>query len=126
MEEGDYLSGLYGGRYFTQHANAESEERPRFATMLLDRDGTEPRRRHAGLDAQRHGQRQHGQQSRQLAGIGDVRVLQIEALGLEIGEQGFDRPPLAIAGQRAMRLGRAGERQKLARRQTHHDESHER
>ncbi len=55
--------------------------------MLFDWDGAEPRRRDAGLDAERHGQRQHGQQGRELALTGDVRVLQIEALGFQIGEQ---------------------------------------
>lgn len=44
--------------------------------MRFDRDGTEPRRRHAGLDAQRDGHGQHGQQGRQLARIGDVGMVQ--------------------------------------------------
>ncbi|MGH6842210.1 MAG: hypothetical protein ACREDV_08995, partial [Methylocella sp.] len=35
---------------------------------------------------------------------GEMRVLQIEALGFQIVEHGFDGPSLSIAGQRMMRL----------------------
>lgn len=124
MEEDDYLKGAGGCRDFTERAEAEREERPRPASMFLDRDGTKPRRRDAGLDAERHGQGEHGQQGRELSWIGDMRLLQIEALGFQVRKKRFDGPPLAIAGQRMARLAGTRQREKLPRLQAHHDDPH--
>jgi hypothetical protein len=44
---------------------------------------------------------------------GQMRVLQIEALGFQITEHGFDGPSLTIAGQRIMRLAGTGQRQQV-------------
>ena len=110
------FEGGCGRRYFTDGAAAEGEERARSAAMFLDQDGMDAGRRDAGLDAECHGQGEHGEQGRDLAGIGDVRVLQSEALGFQLGEESLDGPSLAIAGQRVARFAGASQRQKLVAR----------
>ena len=67
--------------------------------MLLDGDRAPARERNAGLDAQGHGERQHGEKVRELFRRGDARVLQIEALGFQVGEKRFDGPPLTVAAR---------------------------
>ena len=57
----------------------------------------------AGFDGERHGEGEQRKQGAEFVGVGQVRGLQREALGLEIAEHGFDGSALTIAGERMPR-----------------------
>lgn len=123
LQECDYLIGLCCGGDFAERGEANSEDRASLAAMFLDRDRTDTLRGHPGLHAQCHSEGQDSQQGGQFLRIRDVRVLQIEALGLEIGEQRLDCPSLPIGGERMLRFGRTSEGEEFAGVQTHDDKS---
>src|SRR5450756_360069 len=82
-EEGDYLSGTCCGKDFAQRVEAESEQRARAATMVFDRNGMQARHGDASFDGERHGEGEQREQGAEFVGVGQVRGLQREALGLE-------------------------------------------
>jgi len=113
-EEGDYLSGTCGDKDFAQRVEAESEQRARAATMVFDRNGMQARHGDAGFDGERHGEGEQREQGAEFVGVGQVRGLQREALGLEIAEHGLDGPALTIAGKRVTRPAGTGQGQQFA------------
>src|SRR5450756_78349 len=113
-EEGDYLSGTCCDKDFAQRVEAESEQRARAATMVFDGNGMQARHSDAGFDGERQGEGEQREQGAEFVGVGQVRGLQREALGLEIAEHGFDGPALTIAGERMPRAAGTGQGQQFA------------
>lgn len=84
LQEVDYLMECCSSGDFAERTEANCKDRAGLSAMFLDRDRTDPRRGNPGLHAQCHSEGKDSQQGGQLLRIRDVRVLQIEALGLEI------------------------------------------
>lgn len=114
LEERNYLIGLCGGGDFAERAEANCKDRASRAAMILDGDRTDTRRGNPRLHEQCHSQGGNSQQGGQLLIIRDVRVLQIEALGLEVGKERLDRSSLSIGGERMLRFGRTRQGDELA------------
>jgi hypothetical protein len=119
LQEVFYLMKFCSSGDLAERAQASCEDRACSTAMFLESDGANACRGHPGLHAQCYSEGQDSQQGGQLLRIRDVRVLQIEDLGLEIGEERLDGPSLPIGGESMLRVGRTSKGEEFAGVQTH-------
>jgi len=106
------LSGTCGGEDFAERVQAESEQRPSAATMFLTGMGCRRAMATPVLTESVTAKAMSASKCT-VVRVSQVRGLQREAFSLEIGEHGFDRPPLTICGERVTRIAGTGQGQQL-------------
>lgn len=119
LQEVNYLMKFCSSGDLAERAETNCKDRAGLAAMFLDRNCTDPRRGNPSLHVQCHSVGKDSQQGGQLLLIRDVRVLQIEALGPEIGEERLDGSSLPIGSESMLRVGRTSEGEDFAAVQTH-------
>jgi len=122
VEEGDDLTADLAREDFSQDSKAECEVGDGPASVFLDGDRARAGGAGAGFGGKRGGDGHQHQECFELFRIGDVGGFHIEALRLEIGEQGFDAPAPPIARQGMSGFAAGGEREQFAGLEPHDDD----